>query len=80
MSERQIALKEEMKQLDQQQEGSKAPEIYLSNRKLRYKLIQEITATSLENVVNIYLEDGWQLYGNPSGNNGMYIQAMIKEK
>ena len=38
------------------------------------------TATGLASDVNGYLSNGWQLVGDVSYGNGVYVQALIKNK
>jgi hypothetical protein len=46
---------------------------------MQYKLVSGNTASALERVVQMYLDDGWRLVGSPIFTPGQYYQAVTLE-
>jgi hypothetical protein len=44
-----------------------------------YKIMTTNSASNLSEVVTKYLQQGWELYGDPFSRDGTYCQAMIKK-
>lgn len=45
-----------------------------------YRLIRNSMAGQFQKLVNLSLEEGWQLQGGPFQGDGDYVQALIREK
>ena len=44
----------------------------------KYELVAESTNAKLTNDINKYLEKGWDLYGFPMIQDGLFFQAVVK--
>lgn len=44
-----------------------------------YKILSTTGTDNLSEIVSKYLQQGWELYGDPFSKEGNYCQAMIKK-
>lgn len=52
----------------------------MSGRIVEYKMCEADSAVNLNNIVIIYLHEGWKLYGTPFSHDGFICQAMVREE
>lgn len=52
----------------------------MSGRIVEYKMCEADSAVNLNNIVIVYLNEGWKLYGTPFSHNGFICQAMVREE
>jgi len=44
-----------------------------------YRIMSTTSAENLSEIVSKYLQQGWELYGDPFSKDSTYCQAMIKK-
>lgn len=49
------------------------------NKMKEYKILSTTGTDNLSEIVSKYLQQGWELYGDPFSKEGNYCQAMIKK-